>query len=102
MMSQDMPSSPRAEEGSVKAIFLGRLQRLIRLRREYREDLNPLGLRLLDRAIDATYRDCVDFGAAEIARPIMAVHQKTVWKSVTDEANGLADDNDKDHLRPTG
>ena len=101
-MSQDMPSSPRAEEGQVKAIFLGRLQRLIRLRREYREDLNPLGLRLLDRAIDATYRDCVDFGAAEIARPIMAVHQKTVWKSVTDEANGIADEHDKDDLRPTG
>lgn len=85
-MTPDSPSpSPRAEESQVKAIFLGRLQRLIRLRREYREDLNPLGLRLLDRAIDATYRDCIDYGAAEAARPIMAAHRRAAWQSTRDE-----------------
>jgi hypothetical protein len=85
-MSPDSPSpSPRAEESQVKAIFLGRLQRLIRLRREYREDLNPLGLRLLDRAIDATYRDCIDYGAADAARPIMAAHRRAAWQSTKDE-----------------
>ena len=86
MMSPESPSpSPRADESQVKAIFLGRLQRLIRLRREYREDLNPLGLRLLDRAIDATYRDCIDYGASEAARPIMAAHRRAAWESTKDE-----------------
>ena len=90
-MNPDTPSpSPRAQESQVKAIFLGRLQRLIRLRREYREDLNPLGLRLLDRAIDATYRDCIDYGAADAARPIMAAHRRAAWQSTRDEA-------DRDH-----
>ncbi len=82
----DSPSpSPRAEESQVKVIFLGRLQRLIRLRREYREDLNPLGLRLLDRAIDATFRDCVDYGASDAAEPIMAAHRHAAWQAVKDE-----------------
>ena len=70
MTSQEKPSS-QATQGQVKAIFLDRLERLLRMRRDYREDLNPLGLRLMDRAIDATYRDCVDFGAAEKARELM-------------------------------
>jgi hypothetical protein len=74
MASSEMPSSPRAEEGQVKAVFIARLERLLRMRKDYREDLNPLGLRLLDRAIDSTYRDCVDFGAADQARAIMSKH----------------------------
>ena len=74
MASSEMPSSPHAEEGQVKAVFTNRLERLLRMRKDYREDLNPLGLRLLDRAIDATYRDCVDFGAADQARAIMSKH----------------------------
>jgi hypothetical protein len=94
-MSPESPSpSPRAEESQVKAIFLGRLQRLIRLRREYREDLNPLGLRLLDRAIDATYRDCIDYGAADAARPIMAAHRRAAWQSTRDE-----EERDEEHRK---
>ena len=73
MHSSEMPSS-RAEEGRVQALFVNRLERLIRLRRDYREDLNPLGLLLLDRAIYATYRDCIDYGAADRARTLMASH----------------------------
>jgi hypothetical protein len=53
---------------------------LIRLRREYREDLNPLGIRLLDRAIYATYRDCIDYGAAEQADALMADHPNKDWQ----------------------
>jgi hypothetical protein len=74
MASPEMPSSPRADEGQIKAVFTTRLERLLQMRKDYREDLNPLGLRLLDRAIDATYRDCVDFGAADQARAIMSKH----------------------------
>ena len=61
-------------EVKIRSIFLGRLQRLIRLRHEFRGDLNLLGLRLLDRAIDATYRDCIDYGAADAARATAASH----------------------------
>lgn len=68
-------------EAHVKATFLGRLQRLIRLRREYTADLNPLGLRLMDRAIDATYRDCIEAGCADAARPIMAAHRSAQWRA---------------------
>lgn len=73
-------------EAQVKAVFLGRLQRLIRLHREYRDDLNPLGKRLMERAIDATYRDCIDAGAADSALPIMAAYRKQSWRpAVRDE-----------------
>jgi hypothetical protein len=74
-----MPSSPRATRGQIRALFVARLERLIRLRTEYREDLNPLGLRLLDRAIYATYKDCVDYGAAQTARELMAKHPVPGW-----------------------
>jgi hypothetical protein len=57
----------------------GRLQRLIRLRGEYSTDLDPRGLRLLDRAIDATYRDCIDYGGADYARPIISAHRRRQW-----------------------
>ena len=60
------------ERIEARAIFVSRLERLLRMRRDYRHDLNPLGFRLLDRAIDATYRDCLDFGAAEEADLLLA------------------------------
>jgi hypothetical protein len=73
-----MPSSGRTK-GQIKATFVSRLERLVRLRREYNEDLNPLGLRLLDRAIYATYRDCIAFGAADEVRSLMATHNISGW-----------------------
>ena len=79
MKSSDKPSSPRAKEGEVRALFISRLERLIRLRKDYREDLNPLGLRLLDRSIYATYKDCVDYGAAKEARALMLKHPVPGW-----------------------
>jgi hypothetical protein len=78
-MSSDWPSSPRAKEGEIKALFVARLERLIRLRKDYREDLNPLGLRLLDRSIYSTYRDCVDYGAGKEARALMDQHPVPGW-----------------------
>jgi hypothetical protein len=60
----------------MKLVFLNRLRRLIRMRREYREDLNPLGILLLDRSIDATYQDCIDFGAGDQARALMGERAK--------------------------
>lgn len=71
--------SSRTAEGLTKDVFIRRLERLMRLRRDYMEDLNPLGLRLLDRALYATYRDCLDFGAAAEAKEIMAKHPIPGW-----------------------
>ena len=68
MKSPEMPFFRGRTEGQINALFVSRLERLIRLRREYREDLNPLGIRLLDRAIYATYRDCCEYGAEEPAK----------------------------------
>jgi hypothetical protein len=70
---------PSRAEGQTKAVFIRRLERLMRLRRDYLEDLNPLGLRLLDRALYATYRDCLDYGAAREAKEIMANHPIPGW-----------------------
>jgi hypothetical protein len=70
MRSARKPS--RREPGQqVLDTFLRRLERLIRMRSDYREDLNPLGLRLLDRAIESTYQDCLDFGGDVPARVLM-------------------------------
>ena len=70
MKSPELPSS-QAPEQKAQAIFIGRLERLVRMRNEYRDDLNPLGFRLLDRAIDATFQDCLDYGAGDEARKII-------------------------------
>jgi hypothetical protein len=78
MKPGEMPSqSPTG--GQTKALFIRRLERLIRLRREYRDDLNPLGLRLLDRAIYSTYQDCLVYGAGEEVRTIVAKHPVPGW-----------------------
>lgn len=72
MKPAEMPPFQRSASGQTKLIFVNRLARLIQLRRELRDDLNPTGVELLDRAIYATYRDCIDFGAADQARGLMA------------------------------
>jgi hypothetical protein len=71
--------SPRPAEDEAKVVFVSRLERLMRLRQDYIDDLNPLGLRLLDRALYATYRDCLDFGAGREANGIMAKHPVAGW-----------------------
>ena len=54
-----------------RATLLRRLERLVRMRRDYFEDLNPQGVRLLDVGIMATYVDCCDVGAAGAASDIL-------------------------------
>jgi hypothetical protein len=60
-----------AAHDEAKDVFVSRLARLIRLRRDFGDDLNQLGIDLLDRSIYATYRDCIDFGAADEARQLV-------------------------------
>jgi hypothetical protein len=71
--------SPTSGQGLTRALFVRRLARLIRLRRDYSEDLNPLGLRLLDRAIQSTYKDCLDYGASEEVKQLIAQHPVPGW-----------------------
>jgi hypothetical protein len=79
MRSYEKPSPAESGQGLTKALFIRRLERLIRLRREYSEDLNPLGLRLLDRAINSTYKDLVQLGAQDEVKPIVAKHPVPGW-----------------------
>ncbi len=51
--------------------FLRRLNRLLRLRREQGTELNGDGVRLIDRAIYATYCDASDVGVAEEAQKLL-------------------------------
>lgn len=51
--------------------FLRRLDRLCRMRTSYREDLTPAGLKLLDRAIHATFLDCCDHGRRAEAQDLL-------------------------------
>ena len=67
-----MPSSSRtAVELENRTTFVNRLERLIQLRRDFEDDLNPLGLDLLHRSIYATFRDCVTHGASDKAHDLM-------------------------------
>lgn len=59
------------EEQITAGVFLRRLERLIRLRDVYRDDLNDDARRLLSRAISATYGDCLDYGVDCEADAIM-------------------------------
>lgn len=73
--SRRLANPSEASLTPIASVFLDRLQRLIRIRREYQDDLNPLGLRLLGRAIDATFIDCVDYEASTPALEIMKAHR---------------------------
>ena len=72
MKSSEMPSSRDLNENEIRKTFVTRLDRLIHMRRNYRHDLNPIGIRLLDRSIEATFQDCLDCGAADVARGLMS------------------------------
>lgn len=60
----------------LRRIYLWRLERLVRLRREYDGELNAAGLKLLDRAIEATRQDAAEQGAAGAAADIVARLEK--------------------------
>ena len=64
------PSPPSGELG---AVYLSQAYAgLIRLRRERQDELNRLGVDLIERAIVATAVDCAENGAGEAARTLMA------------------------------
>lgn len=76
---EEMLSPIKESEGSYSPLqlyFLRRLNRLLRLRREQSGQLNGEGVRLIDRAIYATYCDAVDVGVVAEAQKLL--HRFTV------------------------
>ncbi len=59
------------EPEQLKNVYVGRMERLLRLRGEHEAELNGQGLRLLDRAIFAAYCACRESGAEDRARIIL-------------------------------
>ena len=70
-MRSDRASQPDTPGSDLPELFVNRLQRLIRLRRDYEDHLNDLGVALLDRSIVATVRDCDETGVGERARALL-------------------------------
>jgi len=58
-------ASPAGE--NLRRHYVRRLERLVRLRRDFEDDLNPLGIELLEKSIRATYCDCLANGAGDVA-----------------------------------
>jgi len=68
---------------SLQLHFLRRLNRLLRLRQQQRTQLKPHGLRLLDQAIFATYRDCT---AADVSTEAQEVLQSLGSRTSADNS----------------
>ncbi len=68
---RSIPSRPSRKDGGLGSHYLSRLERLVRLRKDFEDHLNDLGVDILDRSIRATYLDCVDTGAADRAKLLM-------------------------------
>jgi hypothetical protein len=56
---------------ALRAVYLKRLQRLVRLRRQHEEELNRQGLRLLEKSVFAAYCACREVGAEQEAMNIL-------------------------------
>ncbi len=65
-------AADRPSPAGPASFYISRLERLIRLRRDFEAKLNHLGVELLDRSIFATLRDCDEHGAGRQARRLMA------------------------------
>jgi hypothetical protein len=73
----EMPSFQRSGQAAqMRAMFLQRLKRLIKVRRHYSDDLNTMGAEMIDRAIYATYRDCSDYGGQDEALKLMTARDQ--------------------------
>ena len=71
MKSPEMSFQSSPSDSELGSMYLSRLARLIRLRRERDDELNRLGVDLIERAIVATATDCADNGAGEAAEALL-------------------------------
>ncbi len=76
-----VPTGRRGPDPDLKGHYLGRLERLLRLRRDFEEHLNNLGVELRDRSIYATLRDCMENGAGRRAQSLMKMMRRVPPKS---------------------
>ena len=63
------------ETAPMRAVFLGRLHRLVLL--DARRDLDTEQRTLVNHALDATYRDCQSVGAQTQARALLGLPRST-------------------------
>ena len=85
-----MLPDPAESQTALQDIYLSRLQRLLRLRRQHEQDLNQHGVRLLDHSIFAAYCDCRDLGAGSRARSILTAANFPVDGARSSEIEGAA------------
>ena len=78
-----------AQTAPQRDVYLRRLQRLVRLRRQHEGDLNKHGIRLLDRSIFAAYYECRDAGIGQEARQVL--HEAPFLIDQSTNAFGMAD-----------
>lgn len=67
--------------------FLGRLRRLLRLRKDQAGKLNEGGIRLIDRAIYTTYCDAADCGVTIEAQQLLQQYAMPSRGSSTSRAD---------------
>ena len=67
---------------SLKSVYVDRIERLLRLRREHEQELNGQGIRLLDRAIFAAYCACREAGVEHEAKNILHEANVTLQESM--------------------
>ncbi|MBI1885055.1 MAG: hypothetical protein HYS09_01865 [Chloroflexi bacterium] len=65
------PSGKGDSYSPLQLHYLRQLDRLLRLRYEQGGQLNPEGVRLLDRAIYSRYCDCMDLGVGTEAQELL-------------------------------
>ncbi len=85
MMETKQPSEIRIVESdpdSLRSVYIARMERLLRLRREHEAELNSQGVRLLDRAIFAAYCACREAGAEDKAKLILRNANVTLGESI--------------------
>ena len=72
MKPPEMSFQSSPSESELGSMYLSRLARLIRLLREREDELNRLGVNLIERAITATATDCAENGAGDAAQALLA------------------------------
>ena len=71
-----------SDAASLKSVYVDRIERLLRLRREHDQELNSQGIRLLDRAIFAAYCACREVAADDKGREILREANMTLQEPI--------------------
>jgi hypothetical protein len=83
-------SDPTQAQAALQEVYLSRLQRLLRLRRQHEQDLNQHGVRLLDHSIFAAFCDCRELGAGARARTVLSAANYDLSNESRPDVQGAA------------